>query len=131
MCGKRAPDMACGRLHDIEEKVWDEVEMEMLTSVSMEHHPLNANQHEQLQSEIRIARATMCALLRLKLDYWNRLPWILVALACDDEVYSDHGSFGVITYFNLREFVKLPPSWPPARVERGAFYWLSWFYECF
>jgi hypothetical protein len=80
MAGKRAPDLANGKIFEVLGECWQDIETDIM-SVATEMHPLTAEQLEYLKSEMTRAKTTMATLLHTKCDYWNRLPWMMAALA--------------------------------------------------
>ena len=82
MVGKKAPEMAVGRLFDVLRGAWYTLEHDILSD---DHGVLNQEDLELLTNEVARAKEFIAATLHLKLDYWNTLLWLLCGLALEDE----------------------------------------------
>jgi hypothetical protein len=84
----RADMMAHGRHLEVLRERWDETDIELLIGASAELHPLNKDEMEILEADMQLAKAGLETELRMKCDYWLRLPWVLCGLAYEDEEQS-------------------------------------------
>ncbi|CAE7524520.1 unnamed protein product [Symbiodinium sp. CCMP2456] len=96
MSGKRAPELASGKISE----VYDAVSRQALVSVLMEA-PLLLSPEEQARviSDFGHARDHIKVLLMSKLDHWTRLPWSLCGLAAYDAETVRRNAQGIITAF--------------------------------
>ena len=83
--GKKAPEMAAGRLHEVLKFAWDEFNTELLFGDLGCMYPLARDQMEFFKAEISRAYTSLETIMVVKCSYWSRLPWLLCALALVDE----------------------------------------------
>ena len=114
--GKRAGEMATGKMEKVLAKVVDNMLWKLLT-----HQGAVAYSDEEvhlLVADCDAARAHLELQLRVKLDYWHRVPWILCGLAHWNE---DEGrecariAVSAINSFSLSAFDAVTQRWasPP------------------
>lgn len=85
MAGLRAPELADGRVSKVLDVAWSTVHAQTLTAHAPDIPPISAAQQILLEQEMSHARAAMTLWLKVKLDFWQRLPWCLAALAVISE----------------------------------------------
>jgi hypothetical protein len=85
MHGKRAPELADGRLHAVLQEAWDLATHDVLFGFIADLHPLTESERIRFQSDITKAKVTIETVLTVKLQYYGRLPWLLCGLALADE----------------------------------------------
>lgn len=61
----------------------------------------------RINDELELGRAHIELQLRTKLDFWNRLPWLLVALAHVDEMEARAAARRAVEMFNLTPYKEL------------------------
>ena len=82
LAGRRAPELAAGRLQEI----IAELASQQISSITSKHsHLLDDNQCGMLVADFEIGRRHLEAILVVKLDHWRHLPWMLAGLAHDDQ----------------------------------------------
>ena len=101
MAGKRAPELAAGRLSQVIAALWANMEYDVLCGESARYHPLPPDKHELLKQELHNAQAYFLALLKTKLDYWNKLPWLLCALALPREGSAREWAVRILELFDM------------------------------
>ena len=84
--GLRAPELAADMLQDIFRALWDVHLSTFIVAAAMSNVGILTQADMQvLTNDLNLCQASMIYQLQIKLDYWQRLPWILVALAHVDE----------------------------------------------
>ena len=81
MSGKRAAELATGKLDEVAHKVFDQTadslqSMEVMPGSS----PISNVQRESLMSNFRHAKTVVKAVLQLKTAFWSQLPWAFCGL---------------------------------------------------
>ena len=82
MSGKRAPELASGRIAEIFDELADQKLTDLLADAPM---PLSGESQGTIMQEFQNACQHARLLLTTKLDHWSRLPWVLCGLAHSDE----------------------------------------------
>ena len=72
--GLNAPELAAGWLFELVDAIWQMVEEDILGD---DDFPLTPEETERLLADVQRAKACMVALLRLKLNFWSCLPWMM------------------------------------------------------
>ena len=80
-----APEYAGGKHLKVAEKVWGHQEAELILETQggvgqVDRAPLSAGNWETLNANFHMAKASSMLQLKLKLDFWSRLPWLLCGL---------------------------------------------------
>lgn len=101
MGGKQAPEVAAGYLTEVLDVVMEDLETNILTSETMGFRPLVGDELEELTQEIRRARSCIVTTLRVKMDYWSRLPWLMATLALVDEGKAREFAVQILAAFDL------------------------------
>ena len=79
MAGKRAPELAAGRLDEVVTDVCELSHADMLSQPRP--LPMSSSQSFTLVNNIEQAKGHIVLLITSKCDYWRRLPWLLCGLA--------------------------------------------------
>ena len=82
MGGKQAPELAVGKLEELMAGLW---ELHYAAFVGDDDAMLSSEDIQRINDELELGRAHIELLLKSKLDFWNRLPWVLVGMAHVDE----------------------------------------------
>ena len=82
MGGKQAPELAVGKLEELMAGLW---ELHYAAFVGDDDAMLSSEDIQRFNDELELGRAHIELLLKSKLDFWNRLPWVLVGMAHVDE----------------------------------------------
>ena len=86
MGGKRASEIVSGKFMEVIEELWKITEGALHSLPTLPGaSPMTHAQHEALLADFYKAQVTMMTLLRIKLEYWRKLPWILAGLSDTDE----------------------------------------------
>ena len=78
MSGRRAPELACGKLDSVLEDIFGASLQEAIGLLSSKS---TQSDLDMLVAEFETSKKTMVATLSLKFDFWKRLPWCLAGLA--------------------------------------------------
>ena len=84
MRGKRAPELANGKEFSLLQVLWRECLAEFMAMPSYASSPLLEESMGDLVSDFERGRSPIEAILRLKLDFWQRLPWVMCGMASSD-----------------------------------------------
>ena len=82
MQGKRAPELAVDGLLEVFEGLW---RLHFSAFVAGDGCVLSTEDVQRMNDELEVGRAHMELVLRAKIDFWSRLPWVLIGLAHVDE----------------------------------------------
>ncbi|CAE7589529.1 unnamed protein product [Symbiodinium sp. CCMP2592] len=82
MAGKRAPELAAGRMREVFDELAAQTLTELLADAPL---PLSAESQGSIMQDFQTACQHVRLLLTTKLDHWSRLPWVLCGLAHSDE----------------------------------------------
>lgn len=82
MAGKRAPELAVGRVKDIFDEMADQALTEIFCDTPL---PLQPDVQAEVLNDFNHGRDHIKLLLATKLDFWQRVPWLFCGLAHDDE----------------------------------------------
>lgn len=85
MAGKLLPELICGELEDVCSELGALSESSIILAPSRGDAPLTQREWSLLLADFQHGRAAMVTFVRLKTDYFRRLPWMLCALAHLDE----------------------------------------------
>ena len=83
MAGKRAPELVSGAVSQIFRDAW--VQMEHSMTLRAQQEALIDADLQLLMMDMNRAKIAQWSMLKLKLDYLNRLPWSMIAVALFDE----------------------------------------------
>eukprot|EP00969_Alexandrium_andersonii_P036818 1613723-Alexandrium_andersonii.AAC.1 len=78
MRGCRAPELAAGRLWEVEQQMWQSVLSDFWLRLQV---PLSVQQRAAITSDFHIGRSKALEVIRSKCQFWELLPWRLCALA--------------------------------------------------
>ncbi|MFM8174389.1 MAG: hypothetical protein ACKN81_12665, partial [Pirellulaceae bacterium] len=81
MRGRRAPEMATGRLANFFQQLWDSHFEQLLLECSCELVP---SDRDELLQDLRNAKTYISQILTQKCAFWEQLPWKLCGLASAD-----------------------------------------------
>ena len=84
--GKMAPEVVGGYLDQIFEEAWKDIEpkLRQLCRLPGSNNTTIA-EWKIILGDLGLGQAALMSLLRVKLDFYSHSPWMLVALALDDE----------------------------------------------
>ena len=85
MAGKRADEMALGRLRTVLEDCWEHVRQEVMAGDVAILHPLAPEDLELLENDMLSATTAISTWAQSRCDFWIRLPWALAGLASPHE----------------------------------------------
>ena len=72
-----APELATGRLHEVAEEVWNDQEANLRTlPMFQQADSLTAEGRHCILQDDWHGKSIVMALLKVKTNYWERLPWI-------------------------------------------------------
>ena len=82
MQGKRAPELAVGKLQSVLAEMY-RIQLWRFINAGNDDllEPLSAQELQALNDELQLAKAHVEAQLNIKMDFWNRLHWSLIGLA--------------------------------------------------
>ena len=81
--GRRAPELAVDKVGEILTQVWADFERALLRGLC--RSGLGTDDRTRIVREYNAARVHVAATLRIKLGYWQSLPWLLAGVAHHDE----------------------------------------------
>ena len=79
MAGRRAPELASGRLDGVVHNIFSEGVASFL-----EHVGNDAAELKSLLQDFNVAKLELVGILKLKLSFWSELPWCLAGVASTD-----------------------------------------------
>ena len=79
--GMRAPHLAAGRHMEVLREGLIDFSAEFMFGEGADILRLTAAEQQILETDLAKARASLETELALKMDYWSRLPWVLVGVA--------------------------------------------------
>eukprot|EP00969_Alexandrium_andersonii_P169402 7488767-Alexandrium_andersonii.AAC.1 len=95
--------MAAGRHLEVLSDAMRDMSSDILRGDGADRFPLSPEEAARLQKDVDSVRAAMITELTVKLDYWQRLPWVMCGLAHPSEDKARTVAEAV-----LREFSKDP-----------------------
>eukprot|EP00959_Pyramimonas_sp_CCMP1952_P460744 9480400-Pyramimonas_sp.AAC.1 len=86
LSGCRAPELAAGKLRDVMEVLWGDIEVD-LAGVLSSHGSSSSGPTSQarIMEAFRAAQVAMNGILYEKLSFWTQLPWMLAGVAHQSE----------------------------------------------
>ena len=104
LAGAFAPNMAAGVADEIATAIFDVTEGEVMVLVAeighVGEHPLSRQEIQILVDNFRQARHATLLILKIKLKFWETLPWLFCGLAHEDEQVARRIGLKIIEEFN-------------------------------